>query len=126
MCAKRKKFEKFVGYNGVVKYIRDRNDDSVLNLVLDNPNGPVIEDSEIIKKDRKIKKLQGIVANLKAEIDANLLAMHEEIKARLLEIEQLKQALGCSRTQIQRFKDGKIEGENTKAKVKGQFKEEDQ
>ena len=126
MCAKRKKFEKFVSYNGVVKYIRDRNDDSVLNLVLDNPNGPVIEDSEIIKKDRKIKKLQGIVANLKAEIDANLLAMHEEIKARLLEIEQLKQALGCSRTQIQRFKDGKIEGENTKAKVKGQFKEEDQ
>ena len=95
MCAKRKKFEKFVSYNGVVKYIRDRNDDSVLNLVLDNPNGPVIEDSEIIKKDRKIKKLQGIVANLKAEIDANLLAMHEEIKARLLEIEQLKQALGC-------------------------------
>ena len=126
MCAKRNKFEKFVSYNGVVKYIRDRNDDSVLNLVLDNPNGPVIEDSEIIKKDRKIKKLQGIVANLKAEIDANLLAMHEEIKARLLEIEQLKQALGCSRTQIQRFKDGKIEGENTKAKVKGQFKEEDQ
>ena len=63
---------------------------------------------------------------MKAEIDANSLAMHEEIKARLLEIEQLKQALGCSRTQIQRFKDGKIEGENTKAKVKGQFKEEDQ